>query len=280
MKPADVMRLKELLPTGLGSGEIRERIAREILQRSVFSARMESARYLSRLRDVCAQLSNGEINQGTAIADLGSLLEQMGHSPQDGGGLVNPASERRLKLVLDTQTQMAASVARLENQTEDTVYLTPAWELIRFESRRMPRADWRERWNAAGESVGWEGALTLRGATGDRMIALKASPIWAALGDGAGGYEDTLGNPYPPFAYGSGMDWIGIDRDECIALGLVGAVGARRLGDSLAEQSVEAGAPGESALPNVTLAPDDEELAEAAARYGFSPDDFKVEITA
>ena len=46
MKPSDIMRLKELLPTELGSAEIREQIARDILARSIFSARMESAHYL------------------------------------------------------------------------------------------------------------------------------------------------------------------------------------------------------------------------------------------
>ena len=264
MKPADVMRLKELLPTGLGSEEIREQIATDILQRSIFSARMESAHYLSRLRDVCARILSGEIDQGTARADLGSLLERMGHSAEDGA-LANPASERRLKLVLDTQTQMAASVARLSAQTPDTVYLTPAWELTRFESRRIPRADWPQRWQAAGDAVGWEGALTLRGVTGSRMIALKDSPIWEALGQGAGGFRDTLGNPYPPFAYSSGMDWIGVDREECIQLGLI---------------APDEESPDSAALSAASLAPDGDELADAAARYGFSLDDFKVEITA
>ena len=43
MNPADIMRIKELLPTDLGSDELREQIAADILRRSVFSARMESA---------------------------------------------------------------------------------------------------------------------------------------------------------------------------------------------------------------------------------------------
>ena len=98
MTPAEIMRLKELLPTSLGSEEIREQIATDILQRSIFSARMESAHYLKRLREVCTQLLAGEINQSTARADLGSLLEQMGHSAEDGA-LTNPASERRLQLI-------------------------------------------------------------------------------------------------------------------------------------------------------------------------------------
>ena len=261
MTAADIMSLKELLPTSLGSAEIREQIARDILARSIFTARMESAHYLKRLREVCTRLLAGEINQGTAQADLGSLLEQMGHAA-DYGTITNPASERRLQLILDTQTQMAASVARMQSQTPDTVYFTPAWELTRFEPRRVPRPDWRERWNAAGESVGWEGAATVRGVTGNRMIALKTSPIWQALGNGVGGFTDTLGNPYPPFAYSSGMDRIGVDRDECIALGLIEP---DEMQDMPAEQS---------------LAPDGLDFQDAAARYGFTAEDFKVEITA
>ena len=121
MTAADVIRIKELLPTSLGSEEIREQIAREILQRSIFSARMESARYLAKVRDVCSQIAAGEINQADARLKLVTLLEQMGHSPQDGGGITNPASIRRLNLVVDTQRQMAASVAVLSEQTEATV---------------------------------------------------------------------------------------------------------------------------------------------------------------
>ena len=118
--------------------------------------------------------------------------------------------------VLRTQSHMAASAAAVNAQDEYSVYAEPAWELIRFGQRRMPR-DWSQRWKAAGDSVGWEGASRDYG----RMVALKASPIWQGLGDGAGGYRDTLGNPYPPFAFSSGMDWSGVRRDECIKLGLV-----------------------------------------------------------
>ena len=251
MTPAEIMRLKELLPTSLGSEEIREQIATDILQRSIFSARMESAHYLKRLREVCTQILTGEINNATARADLLSLLEQMGHSPLDDGGLMNPASIRRLNLILDTQRQMATSVALLSEQTEATVWLYPAWELSRRETRRVPRDDWADRWQAAGDAVGWESALMLRGITGSRMIALKSSPIWAALGSGAGGYTDTLGNPYPPFAYNSGLDWDEVDRDECISLGLITA-------------DEDIASPGSQ-----SLSPGGKDIQEAIARYGF-----------
>ena len=245
MTAADVIRIKELLPTSLGSEEIREQIAREILQRSIFSARMESARYLAKVRDVCSQIAAGEINQADARLKLVTLLEQMGHSPQDGGGITNPASTRRLNLIIDTQRQMAASVSRLAGQTESTIYLRPAWELKRFETRAVSRPDWDRRWAAAGLACNFEGALK------DRFIALKTSPIWQHLGNGAGGYKDTLGNPYPPFAFSSGMDWAGVERDECIALGLI-------------EEDDEISVPSLA-----SLTPGERDIAEAVERYGF-----------
>ena len=245
MTAADVIRVKELLPTSLGSDEIREQIAREILQRSIFSARMESARYLAKVRDVCAQIAAGEINQADARLKLVTLLEQMGHSPQDGGGIANPASIRRLNLIIDTQRQMAASVAVLSEQTEATVAMWPAWELTRLETRAVPRPDWDRRWAAAGLACNFEGALK------DRLIALKTSPIWQHLGNGAGGYHDTLGNPYPPFAFSSGMDWVEVDRDKCIALGLI------KEGEDIATPSL------------ASLSPGKRDIAEAVERYGF-----------
>lgn len=247
MTPADIQRIKDLLPTTLGSEEIREQIAADILRRSVFSARMASATYLARVREVCAQVSEGSINQATARAQLLDTLAQMGHSPLDGGGLSNPASIRRLNLIVDTQRQMAASVSRIQTQTPGTLAAYPAWELTRLVGKRAPREDWPARWRNAGESVGWEGALQ------DRFIALKTSPIWQALGDGAGGFRDTLGNPFPPFAYSSGMAWVAVDRETCERLGLSG--------------------PEPETVPSASLSPAEKDIADAASRLGFTPED-------
>ena len=250
MTAADIIRIKELLPTAMGSDELREQVAADILRRSVFSARMESARYLALVRETCAQFADGEINQAKAMEELMGELGQMGHSPRDGGGLSNPASLARLKLVVNTQRQMAASCARLANQTEGVLHQTPAWELVRVSGRRMPRADWADRWAAAGASCGFEGALQ------DRFLALKDSPIWQALGDGTGGWRDTLGNPFPPFAFGSGMGWVGVPRAECVALGLIG-------------EDEEVCRP-----EGGSLSPVEREIAEAAERLGFTAEDF------
>jgi len=49
------------------------------------------------------------------------------------------------------------------------------------------------------------------------MVALKSSGIWQALGD----FEDGLGNPYPPFAFNSGMILQDVERDEAVKLGVI-----------------------------------------------------------
>ena len=97
MTAADIVRIKELLPTAMGSDELREQVAADILRRSVFSARMESARYLALVRETCARFAAGEINRAKAIEDLMLELGRMGHSPLDEGGLRNPASLARLR---------------------------------------------------------------------------------------------------------------------------------------------------------------------------------------
>ena len=255
MKPEDIERIKDLLPTSLGSAEIRERYAREILQRSVFSARMENMRYLAKIRDVCTELASGRMNAATAKEQLLGVLSQIGYdTTADDDKLANPVSERRLNLILETQREMAANAALIASQNAGTVDQFPAWNLTRLAGRRVPREDWPARWNAAGNSVGWEGAYrhVYNGDGSDfGFVALKDSPIWQALGDGAGGFTDTLGNPYPPFAFSSGMSWLQVDRETCERLGLI--------------------RPDETAsVPSdPSLSPAERDIADAAKRYGF-----------
>ena len=256
MTPADIQRLKEILPTSLGSDELRSSVSADILRRSIFSARMASVPYLTRVRELCAAISAGKINQAEARKEMLSLLEQMGHSPSDDGGIKNPAAIRRLNLIIDTNRQMAASVSRLMTQTEGTINAYPAWELTRLVDKAAPRPDWMARWHLAGRACGFEGALH------DRFIALKTSPIWAELGSGGGVFRDTLGNPYPPFAYNSGMAWVAVDRDTCVRLGLITADERLNLGDA----------------PKAELSPTDREISDAAARSGFSIKDLEAAL--
>ena len=263
MKPEDFERVKELLPTSLGSDEIRSQIAADILRRSIVVARMENARYLAKIRDVCTELSAGRINASKAREVLLNTLSQMGYdTTADDGKVANPVSQRRLDLILDTQRWMAASVARLSLETDDTLDMYPAWELTRADAPAKPREDWPARWNAAGNSVGWEGAyrnIYYGSGVGIGFVALKSSPIWAALGSGVGGFRDTLGNPFPPFAFGSYMDWVDVDRETAERLGLIPAASST--------PPYHDGRAVSTKPPS--LSPDDQELIEAAERVGW-----------
>ncbi|MDP2227282.1 MAG: hypothetical protein Q8J78_07365, partial [Moraxellaceae bacterium] len=69
--------------------------------------------------------------------------------------------------------------------------------------------DWAARWQKAGGEF-FDG----------RMVALKNDPIWSRLGDSSL-FPDGLDNPYPPFAFNSGMGVRDVDRDEAEQLGLI-----------------------------------------------------------
>lgn len=245
---------KATLPTHLSSAEIQQQIAADIRRRAIFSARTTQAGYLQRLQKVLAQIASGRIDDATARATLLRHLDQAGYTPATGfpgdaargvppgSGLTDLSSQRRLNLILRTNRLATASVAMLQADTPETTSLFPALKLERYMGRREPRQDWWQRWHSAGESVAWQGASTTA------MIALKSSPIWQALGDGVGGYTDTLGNPYPPFAFGSGLAWTPVSAAEAESLGL----------------TLE----GEAALSRPSLTPGEKEIQDALHRLG------------
>lgn len=213
---------KAILPTALSSREIREAVAAGVRRRSLFSARTEERAHLERLRELLSAYAEGRINAADFVKAAQDSLEELGYDPEaegaDRNSLRDRASEARLRLILRTNVGQARSAARMAAAAADPDggYFFPGWVLRRNGSRRAPR-DWPARWKAAGEAVAWEGASRTA------LVALKGSPIWAALGDGAGGFGDTLGNPFPPFAFNSGMDWFEADRATCARLGLVDA---------------------------------------------------------
>lgn len=222
-------------PTEFGSSDLRA-FSAELRMRSVFSARVTNAEFLAELQATIDGMLSGRINLATGRLQLMRKLKELGYDPAVGfpqdmasvppaerGSLRDVSSERRLDLMLETNQRVAANYGRAKaGQTAYARFAYPAWQLVRIFTRSVPRgtpesrtAGWQQRWQDAGESVDWEGAF--RG----EMIARKDSPIWQALGDGAGGYEDTLGNPFPPFAFGSGMGWRGVKRDEAQRRGLI-----------------------------------------------------------
>ena len=240
---------KTLLPTALSSAEIAEQIPPGIRERSIFSARTTEVAYLAEVQQVLQSLVSGEINAADARARLQAKLDEVGYDPDARGdtGIQNLASRARIDLVLRTNRAMAVGATQARGTPVDRA-LYPAWRLERYEGRRVPRMDWPRRWRDAANAVGWEGVSRV-----DEMIARKDSPVWAALGAGTGGYDDSIGNAYPPFAFNSGLSWSPVSAAEAERLGIGGAA-----------EEVDA-----------TLTPGEEEISDALADLG---DDFAADL--
>jgi len=204
---------RELLSTSLSTAEIRTFPA-DVRARSLWSARTNYPPYVAKIADVLDRLLGGEINQASARNELQGSLEEMSYDPAEGfadapdpeippaepGTLRDLSSSHRINLMLETQEELVfgrgqkiAGLTRVETW--------PAWELIRVRSSRVPR-DWPARWKKAADAVGWVGVAKET----PRMIALKTSPIWQALGS-SGLFKDALDTDHPPFAFSSGKGW-------------------------------------------------------------------------
>lgn len=258
MNAIQAILAKAPMPTSLSSAEIRDQIARDILKRSVFSARTTEYGYVSRIKDVLARVASGEINRAKARELLLGKLQELGYDPLRGfkddaalgippaeaGSLRDLSSVARLKLVVETNQRQAYSEAQKARGSDPAALdLFPGWRLARVYPRRVSRSDWPDRWQAACDAAGGEGAAKAE------MVARKDSPVWQALGDGAGGFKDTLGTDTPPFAYGSGHMWLPESRASCVALGIMDA------GD-------------EVAAPDLSMSPGESEIATALQRLG------------
>jgi len=179
--------------------------------RAFFSARVGNAQYVQQIKDAVTPLLQGTENVATMRLALKQELQRISYDPgDDAGSLKDLSSDARINLQLKTNVETAQGYGNmLQGQAEGAIDAYPAQELVRLEDREEPR-DWLQRWIRAG------------GATfeGGRMIALKNSPIWAALGD-RNLFPDALGNPYPPFAFNSGM-WVqDVTYTEALQLGLM-----------------------------------------------------------
>jgi hypothetical protein len=124
--------------------------------------------------------------------------------------------------VIKTNTEMAQGQGWwLQGQDAAILDEWPGQELFRAEGRKVPR-DWIERWRLAGgqtgDPIGTGWTITPDG----RLIALKNHQIWNELGSSKN-FSDGLDQPWPPFAFQSGM-WVrDISRTETEALGLITA---------------------------------------------------------
>lgn len=232
--------VKSLLPTTLSSEELST-LSGGIKRLAMFSARTDSAWYVQQISDAVEDVLNphtttrpdrvsdtnpaGKVTEGmdraTAELRLKEAIDTIGYQPAEGekGTIKDLSSMRRRRLVVETNVQLAQGAGKfLQGQDPDVLDAFPAQELVRFQAKVHER-DWHERWLRAAEYSGDEDAARVLNEFG-RMVARKDSPIWDALGD-PDLFDDALGNPYPPFAFQSGMWVMDVDWDTAVKMGLV-----------------------------------------------------------
>ena len=242
---------KGLMPTSLDTVGLRALDA-GIRRQAIFSARNSIVDSLKKIKEVVSSQVNptqetridpatGEsrqvtvgFNPATAREAIRSNLAQIGYAPSDdeAGTIKDLASTERINLVVKTNVELAQGAGNyIAGHDDDVLDAWPAQELYRQEGRDQPRnwdgtnpkgdktlTGFGSRWMFAAQASSDADAARIMEETG-RMIALKSSGIWQALGD----FEDGLGNPYPPFAFNSGM-WVrDVPRKTAVDLGLIEA---------------------------------------------------------
>ncbi len=227
----DELASKDLLPTGLGTADLRE-LAPEIRQASIFSARMTNAGAVQRFKDLVEQILSpsgrapGEgSNIATGRARMQDFLREEGYDSEKGGfageekvpfaergSLRDLSSNPRLELMLRTKvTQMAQTGYKVQQNTPVARRMYPCWELVHVGVLKHPdlARDWPRRWAKVGGQF-----------YGGRMIAPKDDPIWNEIGSTAN-FDDALDTDIPPYAFNSKETRRAVDRATSIALGVI-----------------------------------------------------------
>lgn len=140
-------------------------------------------------------------------------------------GTPNQDTSDFIDIVISAWGVLDATLDRNKNTTESIRALWPGYRLnfYDFEKRNITNREWGKRWIEAGNACKWSGASKTK------FIALRNSPIWKCLGNGAGGYCDTYGLSHPPFVVGSNADWMDATEAECKRAGLAIPKVPRRL---------------------------------------------------
>jgi hypothetical protein len=205
------------------AGDLDERTKKELLQK--FLAGLKSIIKPSDVLRDGVPVTEGS-SPASLTGDITKLLAQF-----DGGAAIAGALNLRFKIDVATKVMRGAGHF-LTDQTDVDEF--PAWEFHRIYDRDVPRGykvgfkhslvpipddDWPARWAEAGDACGDDDWLPWEGDDqGGRGVALKSSGIWAELGSNR---DDTLGNPFAPFAFNSGFGTDEVPANECIKLGLM-----------------------------------------------------------
>jgi hypothetical protein len=198
--------VKSALPTTLNSAEYRA-LGADIVRRAVVASKIHQVGILDQIFGLTNDALAGELDPATARLQLGTIAQMLGQ----------PLDDARLNLILDTNLQAAQGYGQaVQANAPDTVIAFPGSRLYRLEDREDPR-DWEDRWRFAARGSGDTDALVALERHGV-MGALKESPIWEVLGSS---WDDSLGNPYPPFAFRSGMWTDDLSYEECLQIELL-----------------------------------------------------------
>lgn len=251
---------RTVLPTMLNSAEIRQQLDAATRRQSVFSATNMFVDYLDQVKADVESIINPTtqqradrvtpenpqgnvstgLDQATARLRQKELLQRLGYAPAIGeaGTIKDLSSDARINLVLKTNTETMRGAGQfILSQSDEMLVTNPAWELFRLKDPRDPKAkrNWTARWEIAAAAAGDTDALRVFAQTG-RMIARKDSPIWNEIGSSTN-FDDGLDNPFPPFAFNSGMDVRDIGYREAVAIGLIqrGDVIQRTVPDDLSK---------------------------------------------
>lgn len=217
MSPADKILQKALIGSGLDTASW-SKVQAGLRDRAFFSSQVTEAKILHAMRQNVAELVSGGKSPSEVRRDLRAYLYSIGYDPDKDlkpgeqsrrGTIKDLTTKARLDVMMKTNADQAKGYAsHLRTTTTGAILAFPAYELVRVERRKLPR-DWSARWASAAQKVGWEGV-----ARNGAMIALKTSPIWAAL--------SRFGNPFPPFDFNSGMGVRDVKKSVCREIGLLG----------------------------------------------------------
>lgn len=188
----------------LGRTADLDRLPPEIRRRAMFSSLVTDARHLETIDAVAGEILDGRLSLADAKMRIGEFLERAGFSPDPDRArdLTNFFSDGRRELQVRMNVELMQGQGKwIADQDPDLLDEMPAQELVRFESREVPR-EWQERWTRAGGRL-----------FGGRMIALKNDGIWERI--------SRFGHPYPPFDFNSGMGVEDVTREEAMELGLI-----------------------------------------------------------
>lgn len=219
------IRGRRRLPTALGHADL-QRLGPALRRRALILARVTEVEILDKvdrsLKRLVSGVSTGagDYTNPTKIrAELKELISGLDYQPEPDrvGTISDLRTDARLNLIIDTERKMASGRGQyIQANDPDSLAIFPCQELVRVESREVPRGYerrkgaivarepdyWPKRWQAAGGEI-FEG----------RMIARIDDPVWTKL--------SRFGLPHPPFDFNSGMGTRLVKRSEALRLGVI-----------------------------------------------------------